>query len=147
MGYCAEGRHDVRKMLLFVTLLAAASPGLAIPTMMTPLDTPLPGTTVAAEPTLSGHVMTDALVAISDFPKTEYDANWRKDGLGTVAPTSVVGQLTADFKSWIYGFRFKQPIKPGESSRFFFLTSVPGTARLTIGGGATPDFAVRAPAA
>lgn len=90
-------------------------------------------------------------IFISGFPKVAYDANWRKDGLGTVAPTTVAGGLSADFKAWIYGFYFKAPIKPGESSRFFFLrsgaaASVKSTARITGSGGVTPDVGVLAPA-
>ena len=88
---------------------------------------------------------------ISGFPKAVYDANWRKDGLGSVAPTKVQGGLSSDFKSWLYGFAFEAPIKPGESSRFFFLRSnavaaVPSTARISAGGGVSADFAVLAPA-
>jgi hypothetical protein len=90
-------------------------------------------------------------IHLSDFAKAPYDANWRKDGLGTVAPTSVAAGLSGDFKQWIYGFRFKTPIKPGESSRFFFLrssaaASKPGKARLTGNGGASADFDILAPA-
>lgn len=88
---------------------------------------------------------------ISGFPKAVYDANWRKDGLGSVAPTKVQGGLSSDFKSWLYGFAFEAPIKPGESSRFFFLRSnavaaAPSTARISAGGGVSTDFAVLAPA-
>jgi len=88
---------------------------------------------------------------ISGFPKAVYDANWRKDGLGSVAPTKVQGGFAFDFKSWLYGFTFGNAIKPGESSRFFFLrsdavTAVPSTARISTGGGVSADFAVLAPA-
>lgn len=88
---------------------------------------------------------------ISGFPKAVYDANWRKDGLGSVAPTKVQGGFSFDFKSWLYGFAFGNAIKPGESSRFFFLRSnavatVPSTARISTGGGVSADFAVLAPA-
>ena len=90
-------------------------------------------------------------VYISGFPKAVYDANWRKDGLGSVAPTKVQGGFSFDFKSWLYGFAFATAIKPGESSRFFFLRSnavaaVPSTARISTGGGVSADFAVLAPA-
>jgi len=88
---------------------------------------------------------------ISGFPKAVYDANWRKDGLGSVAPTKVQGGFAFDFKSWLYGFAFGNAIKPGESSRFFFLRSnavatVSSTARISTGGGVSADFAVLAPA-
>lgn len=88
---------------------------------------------------------------ISGFSKAVYDANWRKDGLGSVAPTKVQGGFAFDFKSWLYGFAFGNAIKPGESSRFFFLRSnavatVPATARISTGGGVSADFAVLAPA-
>lgn len=91
----------------------------------------------------------DAL-SFTGFPKQAYDANWRKDGLGTVAPSSVEGQIsTIDFKTWICGFRFKTPVKPGESSRFFFLrsqatASVPAVAH--VSGGGVSDVPVLAPA-
>ena len=88
---------------------------------------------------------------ISGFPKAVYDANWRQDGLGSVAPTKVQGGFSFDLKSWLYGFDFGTAIKPGESSRFFFLRSgaaaaVPSTARISTGGGVSADFAVLAPA-
>lgn len=90
--------------------------------------------------------------SVSGFPKQAYDANWRKDGLGTVAPSGVEGLLSvADFKTWIYGFRFKIPVKPGQSSRFFFLrtgaaTSVPAIGHVTGSGGASGELPVSAPA-
>ena len=90
--------------------------------------------------------------SVAGFPKQPYDANWRKDGLGTVAPSSVEGAFSAaDLKSWILGFRFTTPIEPGRSSRFFFLRSgasktVPAVAHVTGAGGASGDLAVSAPA-
>jgi hypothetical protein len=90
-------------------------------------------------------------LSLTGFAKQPYDANWRKDGLGTVAPSSVAGNLSpVDFKTWICGFYFKTPIKPGESSRFFFLRSgatqsVPATAHISGGGGAA-QVPVLAPA-
>ena len=90
--------------------------------------------------------------SVSSFPKQPYDANWRKDGLGTVAPSSVEGAVSiVDFKTWICGFRFKVPVKPGESSRFFFLrsgatASVPGVGHVTgAAGGASGEITVSAP--
>jgi hypothetical protein len=91
-------------------------------------------------------------VSFTGFPKQPYDSNWRKDGLGTVAPSSVEGALSiVDFKTWIYGFRFKAGVKPGESSRFFFLrggatASAPAVARITGAGGASGELAVSGPA-
>ena len=76
------------------------------------------------------------LIAFLNFPKNVYDANWRTDGLGTVAPSSVYAMVSpADFMTLYYGFRFSTPLKPGESSRFFFLRtqatqSVPGIGQL-----------------
>lgn len=90
--------------------------------------------------------------SVVGFAKQAYDANWRKDGLGTVAPSGVEGMLSAaDFKTWILGFRFKIPVKPGESSRFFFLrssatASVPAIGHVTGTGGASGELPVLAPA-
>jgi hypothetical protein len=90
--------------------------------------------------------------SVTGFPKQAYDANWRKDGLGTVPPSSVEGALSiADFTTWILGFRFKTPVKPGESSRFFFLRSGatksgPGIGHVTGPGGASGELPVLAPA-
>ncbi|HEX8062691.1 MAG TPA: hypothetical protein VF535_05695 [Allosphingosinicella sp.] len=92
-------------------------------------------------------------VSFTGLPKQPFDANWRKDGLGTVPPTTIEGALSAaDLKTWIVGFRFKLPVKPGESSRFFFLrgsatASAPAVARITGGGGASGEIAVSGPAA
>jgi hypothetical protein len=100
-------------------------------------------------PSSKGNVQT---FSVTGFPKTAHDSNWRKDGLGTVAPSSVEGFFSiADFKTWIYGFRFKIPVKPGESSRFFFIrggatASVPATARITGSGGVSGELIVSAPA-
>lgn len=89
--------------------------------------------------------------SFTGFPKQPYDANWRKDGLGTVAPSGVEGMLSVDHKIWVYGFRFKATVKPGQSSRFFFLrgggtTSVPAVARVTGTGGVSAELPVSAPA-
>ena len=83
--------------------------------------------------------------SFAGFPKVAYDANWRQDGLGTVAPSSVAGSISlGDLNTWFYAFSFKTPIKPGESSRFFFLRSqatqsVPAIGQL-VGVGSV-DFA------
>ena len=90
---------------------------------------------------------------INGFPQAAYDANWRKDGLGTVAPTNLVGAFAAVGipPQWYYRFEFKVPIKPGESSRFFFLrsnavASKPATALLQFSGGVAGPIAIQAPA-
>ncbi len=58
------------------------------------------------------------------FPGVAYDANWRADGLGTVAPEAVTGGKPNATIPWTMTFDFiGAPIKPGESSRFFFLKS------------------------
>ncbi|HEX9963721.1 MAG TPA: hypothetical protein VGB04_01915 [Allosphingosinicella sp.] len=91
-------------------------------------------------------------MSLPGFPKQPFDSNWRKDGLGTVAPSSVEGAVSIiDAKTWTVGFRFKVPVKPGESSRFFFLrgsatASVPAVARVTGTGGASGELAVSGPA-
>jgi hypothetical protein len=90
-------------------------------------------------------------LTFSGFAKVPYDANWRKDGLGTVAPSSVVGFYSqADLKTWLVGFSFKTPVKPGESSRFLFLRSqatqsVPAVGHVNATGGST-EVPVLAPA-
>jgi hypothetical protein len=88
-------------------------------------------------------------LSFTGFPKQAYDANWRMDGLGTVPPSSVIGNVSPlDLKTWICGFHFKTPVKPGESSRFFFLrsgatASVPAVAHVggTDGFGNAPVLA------
>jgi hypothetical protein len=185
------------RRLFLLAGLTAAMPVLAVPTSVTPFDIPLPGTTAAAEPDLSGTVVSDQVVpftiasasspvsgtvqvrvvrnaagklafywkinnaaasegvvsslSLTGFPKQVYDANWRKDGLGTVAPSSAAGNVSpVDLNTWICGFHFKTPIKPGESSRFFFFRSgatksVPAVAHVSTTGGVA-KVPVRAPA-
>lgn len=53
------------------------------------------------------------------FPRRVYDANWRKDGLGTVRPVLVVGRNAV--AGWRMDFVFRPTIRPGQQSRFFFL--------------------------
>jgi hypothetical protein len=89
-------------------------------------------------------------LSLAGFPKQAFDADWRMDGLGTVAPSTVEAAPLPGLKSWIYGFRFKTPIKPGESSRFFFLrgsatASAPAVAHIAGGGGASDALPVLAP--
>ena len=91
-------------------------------------------------------------LSFGDFPKQAYDANWRNDGLGTVAPSTAVGMYSVgDLKTWVTGFYFKAPVKPGESSRFFFLrsgatASVPAVAHLVGSGGGVGEVPALAPA-
>jgi hypothetical protein len=90
-------------------------------------------------------------LSLTGFPKQPYDGNWRKDGLGVIPPSSVAGTISPiDLKTWICGFCFKTPVKPGESSRFFFLrsdatTSVPAVAHVS-GGGSASSVPALAPA-
>lgn len=58
-------------------------------------------------------------VEIRGFPNVVYDANWRIDGLGTVAPNEVRGAPGEGGR--IIGFTFDPSIRPGQSSRYFFL--------------------------
>lgn len=57
------------------------------------------------------------------FPRTVYDANWRRDGLGTIAPDRVGGWDRGE--GWVMWFDFSWPggIEAGQESRFFFLRS------------------------
>ena len=72
-------------------------------------------------------------VAIEGFPRHVYDANYRTDGLGTVAPRTVRGWIGSDGYYWL-GFTWQTPIRAGESSRFFFLRS-PATESAAAGTG------------
>jgi len=90
-------------------------------------------------------------LSLAGFPNQSYDSDWRIDGLGSVAPSTVEAAPLPGLKNWIFGFRFKTPIKPGESSRFFFLrgsatASAPAEAHITGGGGASAALPVLAPA-
>lgn len=68
---------------------------------------------------------------IFSFPRRRYDANWRKDGLGTVMPVLVAGQTTA--AGWRMEFVFRPTIRAGQESRFFFLRArTPSTRPATI---------------
>jgi hypothetical protein len=57
---------------------------------------------------------------IHRFPRRVYDANWRIDGLGTVAP-ALVGGTVLPGPSWRMHFLFRRGIGAGQQSRFFFL--------------------------
>lgn len=63
----------------------------------------------------------DSQVAITGltmrgFPKGVYDANWRVDGLGTVATSSLSGDGAS-----AYTWTLASPLQPGQGSRFFYL--------------------------
>lgn len=74
-------------------------------------------------------------IVIGGFPAVAYDANWRADGLGTIAPQAVAGTLPGG--NWTLSFEFLNGVQAGESSRFFFLrsgatASKPAVARLSL---------------
>jgi hypothetical protein len=56
---------------------------------------------------------------IGDFDTDVYDANWRIDGLGNVAPISAT-RFTGAFDSYV-NFNFGNALAPGMQSRFIFL--------------------------
>ena len=56
---------------------------------------------------------------IGDFATDVYDANWRIDGLGSVAPISAT-RFTGTFDSFV-NFNFGNQLAPGMQSRFVFL--------------------------
>lgn len=60
-------------------------------------------------------------VLVDKVPDRAYDVNWRKDGLGSAAPSQVKVVKYPDGHIQ-YRFLFdNQPIAPGQSSRFFYL--------------------------
>lgn len=63
------------------------------------------------------------------FPRRVYDANWRRDGLGTVAPALVGGSLSG---GWTMQFVFRRGIRAGEESRFFFLRARTSATRPAV---------------
>lgn len=56
---------------------------------------------------------------IGEFYPTTYDANWRIDGLGDVAPLSAT-RFDGAFLGYV-NFNFSDLLSPGTSSHFFFL--------------------------
>jgi hypothetical protein len=56
---------------------------------------------------------------IGEFFAPEYNANYRTDGLGDVAPTSAT-RFSGALDSYV-NFNFRTPIGPGDSSPLFFL--------------------------
>lgn len=88
-------------------------------------------------------------IRILGFPQTVMDANWRKDGSGTVAPTSIMGASTGG--QWALAFNFATPVTQGQSSRFFFLatkatSSKKGTALVACGNGMKATINILVPA-
>jgi len=84
------------------------------------------------------------------FPRRVYDANWRKDGLGTVNPVLVGGTLSG--LVWRMQFVFRPTIRPGQESRFFFLrartaTTRPALIRIRFENGRSAYIRAVAPAA
>jgi hypothetical protein len=68
---------------------------------------------------------------IGEFVTDVYDANWRSDGLGDVAPISAT-RFSGAFDSYV-NFNFGNLLAPGMESRFFFLdTSAVDYARNAI---------------
>jgi hypothetical protein len=56
---------------------------------------------------------------LGNFITDVYDADWRIDGLGSVAPISA-NRFSGAFDSFV-NFNFGDLLAPGETSRFFFL--------------------------
>jgi hypothetical protein len=88
---------------------------------------------------------------IQDFPLTAYDANWRRDGLGSIAP-DMVGVFNR-VGTWEIYFEFTYPnaIHAGEESRFFFLrtsarASRPARIRVRFGNTWSAYLPASAPA-
>jgi hypothetical protein len=88
---------------------------------------------------------------VTGFPRVSYEADWRTDGLGSVAPSKIAGStIGADN---LVAFRFDDLLKPGTESRFFFIRSsasasdaVDAKARIKLPDGSfTPEFAVPRP--
>ena len=57
---------------------------------------------------------------IHGFPNHGYQADWRPDGLGTVAPAGIGGAIATAGDYGLY-FQFGKPIGPGQSSRFLYV--------------------------
>ena len=69
---------------------------------------------------------------IHRFPRRIYDANWRRDGLGTIAPLRIAGTVLPG-GGMRYDFVFRPTIGAGQESRFFFLRGrTPGTRPAAI---------------
>jgi hypothetical protein len=134
---------------------AAADPTLAGPVLsdkVIPYSTP-PGAALPAKGTVQVRVVRGAdgrlnfywrIVAaagsrdsvqaleIYRFPRRVYDANWRRDGLGTVPP-ALVGGTVLPGGAWRMQFVFRPAILAGQQSRFFFLRGrTPGTRAAAI---------------
>jgi len=87
---------------------------------------------------------------ILGFPRMPYDANWRRDVIGTIAPSRVSGEALS---GWRMKFVFLSPnaIAPGAESRFFFLRSSatasrPAGIRIWTGHASSPVLLAAGPA-
>ena len=134
---------------------AAADPSLAGPVLsdqIIPYSTP-PGAALPAKGTIQVRTVRGAdgrlnfywriradassrdvvrILEIHRFPRRVYDANWRIDGLGTVAPALVQGTVLPG-GGMRQQFVFRGGLRGGQESRFFFLRGrTPGTQPATI---------------
>lgn len=76
---------------------------------------------IMVDPTSAGNVRG---FQAAGFPRGAYDANWRKDGLGTIAPATVAITVVPDNDKYRnYLFNLGTGVGPNQSSRFFFLRS------------------------
>jgi hypothetical protein len=164
-----KGRHMRSKLLSFLCIAAAITfSGAAQAVVLTPgVTTPLPGTSVASDPSLAGTVVQDILTPFTmmtpsgvdtgevqsrvvlavdgtfDFywrvfndatsanpigflrtgniSTSSYDANFRTDGLGDVAPQSAFLFATPTPGFINFAFPGPQGLQPGQSSLFIFL--------------------------
>lgn len=60
---------------------------------------------------------------IRGFPRVVYQAYWKRDGLGTIAPDYVGGTNRTDGWEMQFDFAWPNGIRAGQSSRFFILTT------------------------
>lgn len=75
---------------------------------------------------------------IRELPRVAFDANWRQDGLGSIAPDEIYGLDWPDGWRLQFHFRWPNAVHAGEESRFFFLrtnarTSAPARIRVVFG--------------
>lgn len=158
------------RLLATAAVLAAVQSAYAV-SLPVNTYTPLPGTTVAAEPQLAGVVLVDDVQAFSfnngsgmvsgtvqsrvvrssvdgtldfywrvisdassagdigsfrlgNFVAPEYNANWRSDGLGSVAPDAayLFGTPYVGYVNYAFGHTAGDPyLTPGSESYFMFL--------------------------
>lgn len=62
-----------------------------------------------------------SIIHAGGFPNHAYEADWRPDGVGTVAPGAIGGSMTTATKEFDLYFQFYQRVEPGQSSRFFYI--------------------------